>query len=192
MMPLSMVEMSPSMAKELYITKKDNLNHILAMTQTLLRDQNASSDKLDEARGELKVFMDAFRATRDGLSKSQVRKTQYERNHLWRCVTDCLEDLNVAIRLKRQQERQAEAERVRQEKAAEEKAAEEKVAEEKAAREAAAKKAKELESVEIAVENKKDLPQSSGKLSEDEFYNMDIKSVEAAAKNEKDLSQYSE
>ena len=101
-------------AKQLYISEEKNLNLILATTRMLLHDQNVGSDKLEEARGELKAAVDPFRAACDGLSKSQVRKTQYERNHLWRCVTDCLEDLNVAIWLKCQQEGQAETEQVRQ------------------------------------------------------------------------------
>ena len=103
-----------SMAELVYIGKKNNLDLLLAMTETLLLDQNVGSDKLEEARGELKAAVDPFRAACDGLFKSQVRKTQYEQNHLWRCVTDCLGDLNVAIRLKRQQEGQAETEQVRQ------------------------------------------------------------------------------
>ena len=106
-MPLSMAELAS-------IGKKNNLDLLLAMTQTLLLNQNVGSDRLDEARGELREHMDAFRPTYDGLSKSQRRKTQDERNHLWRRVTNCICDLRDAIERKLQQEKQAEAERVRQ------------------------------------------------------------------------------
>ena len=69
--------MSPiSKAKQLYTSKKNYLDLILATTQTLLRDQDTSSDKLDEARGELEAAEEAFCNTFDGLSMSQLRKTQ--------------------------------------------------------------------------------------------------------------------
>ena len=82
------VKMPLSMAELAYIGKKNNLDLLLAMTQTLLLDQNVGSDRLDEARGELREHMDAFRPTYDGLSKSQRRKTRDERRHLYDCFND--------------------------------------------------------------------------------------------------------
>ena len=172
------VKMPLSMAELAYIGKKNNLDLLLAMTQTLLLDQNVGSDRLDEARGELREHMDAFRPTYDGLSKSQRRKTQGERRHLYDCFNDCMGDLHVAIRLKREQEKQEESEPHQHEVAAD--AADQEVP-------------KEQESephqyeVAAAVKNEKDLPQSSGKLSEVEFCKKDSESGEAAVKNDKDF-----
>ena len=85
----------------------------------MLHDQNVGSDKLDEARGDLEVYVDAFFAAYKGLSRSQRRKTRDEQSHIYYSVNGCMQDLCDAILLKRQREKQVEAERVRQEKLAE-------------------------------------------------------------------------
>ena len=72
------VKMPLSMAELVYIGKKNNLDLLLAMTETLLLDQNVGSGELEEARGELDATEKAFFATLEGLSKSQRRKTQDE------------------------------------------------------------------------------------------------------------------
>ena len=74
----------------MYIGKKNNL---LAMTETLLLDQNVGSNELEEAKGELVAEEKAFVAAYDGLSKLQRRRAQDERNHLWLRVTNCICDL---------------------------------------------------------------------------------------------------
>ena len=84
------VKMPLSMAELLYIGKKNDLELLLDMAQDDVRDQNVGSDRLDEARGQLRACMDAFRAAYNGLSKSQKRKTQDERRHLYDCFNDCL------------------------------------------------------------------------------------------------------
>ena len=76
--------MSPiSKAARAYTLERNNFNYIRATIQMLLRDQNVSSDKLDKARGELEAAEEAFCATFDGLSKSQLRKTQDGRAYLY-------------------------------------------------------------------------------------------------------------
>ena len=127
-------------------SKRNDLDLILATTQTLLYDQDASSAKLDEARGELEAAKEAFCATFNGLSKLQSRKTQGGRAYtvsfqadvafLYPGFYDFMDDLFDAIVLKRQQEEQAEAERVRQVRQAEaERVCHEKAAVKKAAEE---------------------------------------------------------
>ena len=113
------IVMPLSMEVRLYLGKKNNLNLLLDGTQDLLHDQNVGSDKLDEARGDLEVYADAFFAAYNGLSRSQRRKTRDEQSHIYYCVNGCMQDLCDAILLKRQREKQVEAERVRQEKLAE-------------------------------------------------------------------------
>jgi hypothetical protein len=88
----------PLIMEELvYLGKKNDLNILIPMAQNDVRDQKVGSDRLDKARGVLAAAEKGFYAAHNGLSESQRRKTQEERNHLWDCAYNCLCELIDAI-----------------------------------------------------------------------------------------------